>query len=65
MSKVSKAFAYLKRKVEELKAMAIGDKIEIFDSEGGEEALQDSIVVLAFMFANHEDIIKSEKPLHE
>lgn len=48
-----------------MKELAFNEEIKIFDSEGGEEALQDVIVVLAFMFKNHESIIESETPLHE
>lgn len=57
----SRAFDYLKLKVSQLKAMALGKDIELYESVGGEEALKDVILALAHLQKHHEQIIKDSK----
>ena len=49
---------YLKSKVDQIKAAALGKEIKLYESVGGTEALQDVIVVLAYMQKEYENIIK-------
>jgi hypothetical protein len=48
-------------KIDELKARALGEKVEIYTSVGGKAALEDVTLLLVFMTKNHKEIIEDTK----
>lgn len=57
MEKAKRAAAWVMEQVDKIKAVALGQKVELYESIGGEEACADIVVLLAFIQMNYEHII--------
>jgi hypothetical protein len=48
-------------KIDELKARALSEKVEIYTSVGGKAALEDTTLLLVYMTKYHKEIIENTK----
>jgi hypothetical protein len=56
-----KAFEFFMGKIDELKARALSEKVEIYTSVGGKAALEDVTLLLLYMTKYHKEIIEGTK----
>lgn len=55
---------WVQDKIKRIKDVASGQKVDLYESWGGEEASQDIVILLAFIMKNHEEMVtNTSQPL--
>ena len=65
LSRFQKAQKFIEDQIESLRKIALGAKIDLYESHAAALAVKDVSLLLAYFYKNHEVVLESEEPLDQ